>query len=433
MLAGGAAYSIVEDGYGRVYVGTGRGVLRIDTARHLTSLFTPLDGLPHGSVRVAHAQRGGTLWFGTTDGVSRFVPGPPGEEPEPPIAVTAVQAAGEALPISELGVPEVPTFTLPPGQGQVEVEFVSVHSVPGQAVRYEYRLDGADEDWRGPSSERRLRFARLAPGRYRLEVRAVASGGRVSRHPATVSFVVLQPVWKRPWFVAAAALALGGAAYMGYRVRLAHLLSLERVRTRIATDLHDDVGSTVSRMAILSEVAKRQVEDTHAEAARVLEEIGTSARGLLDTTGDIVWAIDPRRDDGASLAARVREFGAGLLEARGIAWEFEASPEAEALKLDPEQRRQLLLIFKEALHNIVRHARCATAAVSIAASNGRLQAEIRDDGRGFADPTGNSSTGHGLDSMRARAARLGGELRIHSRPGTGTRLTLEVPLRRASA
>jgi signal transduction histidine kinase len=186
-------------------------------------------------------------------------------------------------------------------------------------------------------------------------------------------------------------------------------------------------------MAILSEVAKRQVEDTHAEAARVLEEIGTSARGLLDTTGDIVWAIDPRRDDGASLAARVREFGAGLLEARGIAWEFEASPEAEALKLDPEQRRQLLLIFKEALHNIVRHARCATAAVSIAASNGRLQAEIRDDGRGFADPTGNSSTGHGLDSMRARAARLGGELRIHSRPGTGTRLTLEVPLRRASA
>jgi signal transduction histidine kinase len=238
-------------------------------------------------------------------------------------------------------------------------------------------------------------------------------------------------VWARLWFRALVAAALMALAAAAYRARVASLLAMERVRTRIAADLHDDLGSTVSRMAILSEVAKRQVEATHAEAARVLEEIGTSARELLDTTGDIVWAIDPRRDDVASLVARVREFGAGLLEPKGIAWDFQASPEAEALRFDPEQRRQLLLIFKEALHNIVRHARCTAASVSIATRHGRLQAEIRDDGRGFQEePAG---TGHGLGSMRARAVQVGGELRIHSQPGAGTRLTLDVPLRRRGA
>jgi signal transduction histidine kinase len=211
------------------------------------------------------------------------------------------------------------------------------------------------------------------------------------------------------------------------------LLAVERVRTGIATDLHDDVGSTVSRMALLSEVVKAQVQETHPEAARILEQIGASGRELVDSTSDIVWAVDPRRDDVASLVARVREFGAGLFEAKQIAWEFDASAEAEALRLDPEQRRQLYLIFKEALHNIVRHAAGSTASVAIAVVAGRLRAEIRDDGQGFA-PSGQSTRrGHGLDSMRARAIRLGGDLDIHSAPGAGTCLTLVVPLRARDA
>jgi signal transduction histidine kinase len=186
-------------------------------------------------------------------------------------------------------------------------------------------------------------------------------------------------------------------------------------------------------VAILSEVARRQVEGTNAAAAQALAEIGASARDLLDSTGDIVWAIDPRRDDGASLAARVREFGAGLLEAKGIAWEFSAAPEAEAARFDPEQRRQLLLIFKEALHNILRHADCSSAAVSIAVRDGRLQAEVRDDGRGFRGEPEKGQQGHGLSSMRTRAAQLGGELVIEAEPGAGTRVRLDVPLRRRGA
>ena len=272
-----------------------------------------------------------------------------------------------------------------------------------------------------------MHYAGLAPGTYRFLVRALDVEGRVSPKPASVTFTVLAPVWQRWWFLTLAAAILAGAGYAAHRLRLARRLAVERVRLRIASDLHDDVGSTVSRMAVLSEVAKRQIEGTHAGTARVLEEIGTSARELLDTTGDIVWAIDPRRDEGASLVARVHEFGSGLFEARGIAWEFQVSPEAEGRRFDAEQRRQLLLIFKESLHNIARHADCTAVSVKIAAPDRRLHAEIRDNGRGFAQAS-DTGDGHGLASMRARAVQLGGALTIQSDPGTGTRLTLDVPL-----
>jgi signal transduction histidine kinase len=317
-----------------------------------------------------------------------------------------------------------------PTENQVQIEFFGLSFALGETLRYQYRLAGVDPDWSRPDETREVHYAGLPPGRYRFEVRAVTADGLPSAEPARVEFHVLPPFWRRTSFRVAVFVMVALLGYSIHRHRLDRALALERLRTRIATDLHDDVGSTVSRMAILSEVAKRHVEGTHAEAARVMEEIGTSARELLDTPADIVWAIDPRRDDGASLATRVREFGAGLLESRGVAWDFQVSPEAEALTFDPEQRRQLLLIFKEALHNIARHARCTSASVAIATRDGRFRAEIRDDGRGFIEAKDPAGGGHGLGSMRARALRLGGELCTQSQPGAGTRLTLDVPLRR---
>jgi signal transduction histidine kinase len=220
-----------------------------------------------------------------------------------------------------------------------------------------------------------------------------------------------------------------------FRYRLARLLELERVRTRIAADLHDDIGAGLSRVAILSEVVKRMVGGGEGRnATPMLTEIADSARRLLESMREIVWAIDPQRDSLDNLASQIRQFASDLAEAQPITWEFRAPEEMDKIKLEPEQRRQLLLIFKEALHNIERHSSCRSVYVSIALSHRRLVAEIRDDGRGFALPEVQSSPtngrGNGLDNMRRRAVQLGGHLDIHSAPGEGTYLELTIPLKR---
>ena len=149
------------------------------------------------------------------------------------------------------------------------------------------------------------------------------------------------------WFITTVLAIVALAAYIAYRYRVAQLLEIERVRTRIATDLHDDIGAGLSRMAVLSEVVKRQTQADHRESGVMLTDIADSARGLVDSMSDIVWSIDPHKDDLHNVASRIRQCASDVWEAGGIDWEFKASEEIGHIKLPPEQRRHIYLIFKE--------------------------------------------------------------------------------------
>jgi signal transduction histidine kinase len=191
-------------------------------------------------------------------------------------------------------------------------------------------------------------------------------------------------------------------------------------------------------MAILSEVAKRRLKGTEQESVSILTDIAESARGVTDSMTDIVWAIDPRRDDLSNVVFRVRQFAADLLGAKGISWTLQAPPEFDKIKLNPQQRRHIFLIFKEAIANSARHAHCDSVWLSLGIVHNQIVGEIRDDGRGLAEvscdqPAGDGRGGHGLENMRTRAAQLGGRLIIDSSPGLGTCIKMEVPLKRAMA
>jgi signal transduction histidine kinase len=255
--------------------------------------------------------------------------------------------------------------------------------------------------------------------------------------PASVTFRILRPVWQRWWFLTLAALAMGMGVYLLYRYRISRIVEFANMRARIATDLHDDIGSGLSRVAILSEVVKRQVGDTAArQSASVLTEIADSARTLVDSMRDIVWATDPRRDDLSNVVFRARQFASDVLDPQKIKLDFQAPLELEKVKLDAEQRRHVFLIFKEAINNIARHASCNSAWFIIAVSRNRLIVEIRDDGRGFSDTRaersgeGGRAGGHGLENMQRRAEELGGHLHVDSSPGRGTYLKLSIPLKK---
>lgn len=431
---------MTEDRWGRIYVGTARGVDRLDTATRHIKHYTTADGLLMGTMSAALQDRDGALWFGFQGGLVRLIPEPDRPPLAPPVLITGLRVAGELQPVSALGETEVAPVELGADKNQLQIEYVALGFSPGEGLRYQHKLEGSDADWSPPSEQRTVNFASLAPGRYRFLVRAVNADGVVSEQPASFAFTILPPVWQRWWFVGLATGLLGLLVYSMFRYRLARLLELERVRTRIAADLHDDLGAGLSRVAILSEVVKRQVDVNGGgnpggvAAAPLLTEIADSARGLLAATREIVWAIDPQRASLDNLAAQIRQFASDLLESQAIRWEFRVPEEMDRVKLDPEQRRQLLLIFKEALHNIERHSGCTTVSLSIALSHGCLAAEIRDDGRGFVVPAVPSSPtngrGNGLANMRRRAAQLGGQLQVRAAPGQGTRLELTVPLKR---
>jgi signal transduction histidine kinase len=206
------------------------------------------------------------------------------------------------------------------------------------------------------------------------------------------------------------------------------LVELERVRTRIATDLHDDIGANLSLIAMVSEVARLRSHEDDPQARESLSLISETSRELIDSMGDIVWAVNPSKDHLRDLTKKMRRFASDLFSARNISVRFQAPGEEHDMKLGTDTRRELFLIFKEGVNNIARHSGCTEAGIELQAGAGWLMLKLMDNGKGF--DVAKESEGSGLASMRKRAARLGGRLDIVSHNGEGTTLTLRVPLGR---
>ncbi len=417
-------FSLVEDNGGRIYVAGGHGVDRLDPKTAGLHHFTSSSGLPPGDTQFLFRDRDGNIWFASFDGLARYRPEPDLVLDTPDPLLRALRVGGVPYPISETGERVVTGIDLAPEHNSLEVEFRAIHFDIGEGLRYQYRLEGADPDWSKSSDAETVRYANLAPGTYRLAVRSITESGQIGAGQATLAFQVLPVFWRRGWFLAIVMLALVSVAVALHRYRLNHLLALERVRTRLATDLHDDLGAGLAEIAILSEVAKRQ-ESRHD--TELLDRIASRARSLRGAMTDIVWTVDPREDSLADLVLRLRQTAFTMLESEERSVEFLA-PAAEQLQIEvaPAVRRHLLLFFKEAVTNVARHAEATAVRVEIGAAKGSFRMSIRDNGRGFHPQQ--PRAGRGLKSLQYRAAELRGSLRLQSAPGEGTAIELTVPL-----
>ncbi len=216
------------------------------------------------------------------------------------------------------------------------------------------------------------------------------------------------------------------ALYMAHRFRVNRLLAMEKVRSRIARDLHDDMGSTLSNIKILSEMAILQPDGRDNKKNEYLETISENSSRLMRSMSDIVWSINPMNDSMQKITARMREFAAGVLEPKNIEYNFQVQEEVKDVKLDMEARRDFFLIFKEAINNLVKYARCSNTCIDISLQNATLVLAIQDDGIGFDAAT--MDNGNGLGNMKKRAAALKGSLIITSDKNRGTKVLLEVPV-----
>ena len=382
----------------------------------------------------------GTLWIATANGVVQVPPDVRfGERPAPRVALVEVGVDSEPLARGD-------EARLPHDRNHVELRFAALSYRDPASLRHQVRLDPG-EPWIESAGRPSFRWTDLPAGAYAAEYRASLDGESWSAEPVRFGFTVLSAWYRTPWFTALAAVLFCVLGWLVYRARVAYLVGLERQRTRIAMDLHDEVGSGLASVGILSGVlAADGLHERERRAAAT--EIAAAAEDLGYALSDIVWSLDPRTATLQELAARLAEQGDRLC-ADGTP-EFAASFPAEwpSTTLDVALRRNVLLIGLEALHNAVRHARATRVTLSLLPAAGTSwELTVRDDGRGL--PKGESRVarrghaggngsdglsarrGRGLQGMQRRAEEIGAQLHIGSPRGAGTAVVLRFELPRA--
>lgn len=334
----------------------------------------------------------------------------------PPVVITAVKVLNRQHPPGE-------PLVLRPGETMLTVEFAALNFSQPERNRYAYKLEGFDSDWNYTDRPVAI-YTNLGGGRHLLRLKACNNDGVWNETGATLEFRVIPPFYER-WYFYLGLILLGAAVtYIIARYRFLQRRRLDVFRQRLARDLHDEMGSTLSSIRFFSDFAQTQVAGAKPEALPVLQRISQSATTLSESMQDIIWAMKNRQDHLEDVASRMTEFGLRLLEARGIRFKTRIDEHFPVKRLAPEQRRNLYLIFKEAVNNAAKYAQCSEVELVFGAANGILTLEINDNGQGF-DP-GSKEAGNGLYNMRQRAAEIGGKLEIISAPGKGTRVTFRV-------
>lgn len=269
-----------------------------------------------------------------------------------------------------------------------------------------------------------MQYASLPAGGYVFKVIAVNPHGEWSRQPATYTFFIAAPFWERWWFILLSALIIAAIIYWLYLYRLYQALKVERLRSQISTDLHDDIGSTLSSISILSQMSLEEVHKPQSD--EMLREIKTNSLTLMERMDDIVWSINPKNDSLENMMLRIQQFAGKLFESKGIEYEIVLDKEVKNLKLEMETRQHIYLILKEAINNLIKYSRCKKARIEAEMLGHALHILVWDDGVGFRE---HATNGNGLVNIRSRAKKIKGDLQIDSVEGKGTRIMLHLKIR----
>lgn len=306
-------------------------------------------------------------------------------------------------------------------QNVISFEFSCPLYTRSDKVTFDYMLEGFDKTWVKAGKDRFAVYTNLDGGEYCFKVRSYNSLGELHEEPAVFRLLVETPFWLTWWFLLLCAGTFIGIVFFIFRYREVQRRKFVSIRDNIARDLHDDMGSNLSSIRILSQNIEKLTKLDPERARHALNKISETARDVMETMNDIVWSVNPENDSMEHLVGRMREFANELLEVKEIDIQFEADLNMLKMDLPPDKRRDLFLIYKEALTNVVRYAGSTMTSIRLYREGSYIVIRIEDNGVGF--NTENPQVrngGNGLKNMKSRAEKLGGRLEISSVPGQGT-------------
>jgi signal transduction histidine kinase len=312
-----------------------------------------------------------------------------------------------------------PKMTVAAGRHYYEFRFGASSLASPEKVKFKWRLAGLEDNWVNGGNRNIANYGFIPPGTYQFEVLAGNNDGLWSDLPAAMKLTVRPYYWQEWWFKLAVALFLVAGLLAAYSIRVSRLRMLEHLRLRIARDLHDDVGANLGSISLLAQIMEKK--PSSADAAQVRD----IAAHTIDTLRDIIWFIDPTHDNLGDLVMRLQETSRVMLST--ISHRFKQDGDFLSADLSLPFRRNVPSIFKEVLHNLLRHAQASEVVVTVQRQENIFQFQVQDNGVGFCPE--NTHSGNGMKNMKRRATEIGGQLKVESRPGGGTTVTLTAPIK----
>ena len=461
-LSNNSVYQVEEDHFKRLYFLTNKGVTRFSPEVWLTKKekvqglnkknisyvenFSVEDGLPsnEGMVRASMTDSKGRIWIGTTLGAGYFDP-----------AQEITDTLQKNLLIERISIQKLKDNTLIKNgiklsyyENNISFEYALLSYFKESKTLYKSQLEPYEESSDSWSNNYRKEYTNLPNGKYVFHVWGMDYAGNVTG-PIDFTFIINPPFWKEWWFIAVLFLIFIGIIYETIRfitnLKLKKQMALlerqkliEKERGRISKDMHDTVGSSLTRIAILSDRVGKQVKhqqiinENYENTMHWTELIGTTAREVIDTMNEIIWSLSPKQDNLESLINYSRHFINSMFESTDIEYKLEVPESIPNIVLTPDFRRNIFLIIKEIINNIVKHSKASNVSLSISIGGNNLSFEAKDDGIGINSKVNedNGKVGFGLKNMKERSESIGAELDIESLPNKGTKIRISIPLQK---
>ena len=427
--------SIREDAFGNLWMGTNNGLVKFDVGQNKFTKYTVEDGLCSNEFQpnASSVNNIDTIfYFGTSKGIVSFNPTRVSSNNFiPPVVITDVKILD--APLASLRDTALTNtyrrekkLLLKYDQNFFSFEFASLSYNNPQANQYAYMLTGIDRQWRHAGTQHFAAYTDIRPGHYVFKVRGSNNDGIWNDQPVMIDVIITPPWWQTWWFFALCFVAACAIVYVVYRIRIQQVLKLYKLRSSIAKDLHDDVGSALSSIALLSNISQEAKAKARLEPEQIFSRIGDTSKRMIDLMDDIVWSVNPDNDRFSNMLVRMREYAVEMLESKDIDFSFRVPEEMDELRIPMQMRKDYFLIFKEAVNNLAKYSQCTKAEISIRKENKNIVTLISDNGKGFRLEVLNS--GNGLKNMRQRATAIKAKIDIQSIEGHGTTITLYMPV-----
>ena len=455
-LASDSISYITEDDEGYLWIGSNAGLMRIpknslnEFGNGATSviscrIYGTADGLPTrecsaGSQPATCRTPDGRLWFPTIKGLASVNPADLKPHLQPPtVMIESALVDGREQNTNRLDSAWQPAVTIPPGGEELEIHYTALNFSAPEMVRFKCWLEGHETSWSEASDERVARYPKLPPGHYRFHVEACNEDNIWSGPDAAVLSITVQPqFWQTGWFRVLVVLCLLGivAAVVRYlsTQKLQRQLqtfqqreALEKERARIARDLHDQLGANLTQVALLGEMAEAD-KDSPAEIESHAQQIAQTARETTRSLDEIVWAVNPANDTLDGLVNYAGRYAQEYLALAGLRCRADLPAQLPAVPIPPEVRHNVFLAFKEAVHNVVKHAQATEARIRLRLEPEHFILEIEDNGCGVPNLDSKQNR-NGLRNMKKRMEDIRGEFSIGKAPGKGTIVRLTVPVK----
>lgn len=431
-LSNNVVYGIETDYAYNLWLSTNKGISVFNVKHGSFRKFDVNDGLQDNEFNRYASTRTtqGHLVYGGLNGINYFDPGSMAPLESPAVAITElrlfnrpVRTGVKGSPLTkDIGITE--TLELRHEQNVITFRFAAMDYRRHNNIRYRYMMEGFDEDWIYSGAINEATYTNLDAGEYNFRVQATFDETNWMSQTTELNISINAPWWKSWWFkilVIAGSIVL---AYALYRYRIHQLIMLDSLRNRIARDLHDEVGSSISTIAIYSKIMHEQMENKTFNNEPLVKKITDHATEIMESMNDIIWNINTKNDAFENIINRMREQAVHLLEAKGYNLHFNFDESLYQMQLPMEKRRDFYLIYKEAINNIAKYADGQNVWIILSIQPSSVRLTIKDDGKGF-DGNLIKKSGNGLTNMQQRAVMLSGKCTISSEPGKGTTVHLE--------